>query len=454
MTLADTRVASDPVRFFTVMSTIFGLIWVLANPAWLGFDERTHMARAWGLAGGHIVTQADLGAPDGTTADGDLVPAELFDDRATYVEAVQGTGLDNLYAGYRDLLASRPGADTRYEDTRPAMAAPVLAYLPSAVPMVAARAFDLPLLAALWLARLANLAVYIGVVRWAVRRAVSHRWLLVAAALLPLNLYVAASLSPDGIVIAAVAVVAALLTRVAAREALSRTDVIVAAVVFAGVKPPYVAAAALLPLMALLSHRSDRSILRASIVVAAVAGCAGAAWRVFAAPSYEPVSVFLEGDPFRSDPDRQVDAVFDDLGRFVGSVMHSSVLDLPIFLARWMFGFGPFELASTAVGVVTFAIFAMGAYAAHGRQTGGVPLGRAPRVVVTLGVLGLWAALLAATFLYFTNGLPDSFEVPARYDARPSSCWRSWCWGGGAPRRWRPVCRPGSVRRSWSAACR
>ncbi len=34
-----------------------------------------------------------------------------------------------------------------------------------------------------------------------------------------------------------------------------------------------------------------------------------------------------------------------------------------------------------------------------------------------MGVLGLWAALLAATYLYFTNGVPDSFEVPARYSA-------------------------------------
>ncbi len=380
MTLAGgswiSRTLNDPVRFFTRMSTIFGLVWVMANPAWLGFDERTHLARAWGLAGGHVVTQADLEAPDGTRADGDLVPAELFDDRATYVRAVQGTGLDNLYAGYGDLLSSRPGPDERYEDTRPAMAAPVLAYVPSALPLVAVRAFDLPLLAGLWLARLVNVAVYIGLVRWALRRAVSHRWLLAAGALLPLNLYVAASLSPDGIVIAALAVAAALLTRLAGREPLSRTDLVVAAVVFAAVKPPYVVAVALLPAVALLSwwrhRRADSSspagtaaprliadpTIRATVGVTAVAGAVAAAWRLFAAPSYEPVSVFFEGDPFQSDPDRQIDAALDDLGRFAGAVLHSSVLDLPVFVARWMFGFGPFELAPTAVGVAVFLTFA------------------------------------------------------------------------------------------------
>ena len=124
-------------------------------------------------------------------------------------------------------------------------------------------------------------------------------------------------------------------------------------------------------------------------------------------------------------------AAVEDVGRFVFSMVHSSVLDLPEFRRRWMFGFGQFDLASTAAGVAVFGLFLAGAVVAHGGAPGSgsatatgpaAPglsgtLDRTSRLVVALTVTALWLALVGATYLYFTNGVPDSFQVPPRYSA-------------------------------------
>ncbi len=415
------RSLGTPVRAFTVLATVFGVVWVLANPAWLGFDERTHFARAWGLSGGHVVAQEGLIAPDGSEVAGDQVPVELTEDRNTYVRAVQATGIDNLYAGYADLLRSRPGADDQYEDTRSALAAPFTGYVPSAVPLVLVRAFDLPLLLGLWLARLANLAVYVLLVRHALARARSLGWLIAAAALVPLNLYVASSVTPDGVIVAGMALAVALSTRLAGADApgLSRADVVLACVVFASVKPPYSAAVLALPAVALAADPSRwRRLLRSGPSLAVgVTVVAATAWRLLAARSYEPVAVFFEGDPFESDPGRQIDIAFDEPLRFVGSVLHSTFLDLPLYARRWMFGFGPFELASSAVGVAVTLVFFAAAIAAARPDRSELPLDGRSRIGLSMVAMIVWLGLIVANFAYFIAGLPRSLEIPGRYSA-------------------------------------
>jgi hypothetical protein len=126
-------------------------------------------------------------------------------------------------------------------------------YLPGAAALEAARLAGLPPFQAFILVRLANLAGFAAMGALALRLARRGRMLLFCTLSLPMTLSLAASASQDGLMIAAIALAAALLSRVAegvpfARVSRAPSYWLAAALLagFAMAKPPYLPVAGLL----------------------------------------------------------------------------------------------------------------------------------------------------------------------------------------------------------------
>ena len=83
------------------------------------------------------------------------------------------------------------------------------------------------------------LAAYMLLAAWAIRTAAAFRWSLAVAATIPLNLALAASVSPDGLTIAAVLLAVAMWTRVEGGEEVPLPALILSTGMLALAKPPY-----------------------------------------------------------------------------------------------------------------------------------------------------------------------------------------------------------------------
>ncbi len=204
------RFLQGPERLLLGLGLIVGLAFVLCYPPYgAGADEGTHFARALEMAHDRITP----GEVDGRIAS--PIPASYKRDQDAVVDNVFN-GTAPFSGDLRDrLLESRPDwDDTFVVETQPTMAATPLAYAPSAVAMVVPDRLGWAGLWVLWAGRVGNLLVYLAVVLVALRVATAFRWSIVIAALFPMNLGIAASVSPDALTIAALMLVVAVWTRV------------------------------------------------------------------------------------------------------------------------------------------------------------------------------------------------------------------------------------------------
>jgi len=204
------RFLRGPERLLLGLGLTVGLAFVLCYPPYgAGADEGTHFARALEMAHDRITP----GEVDGRIAS--PIPSSYGDDQDAVVDSIFN-GPAPFSGDLRDrLLESRPDwDDTFVVETQPTMAATPLAYAPAAAAMVLPDRLGWAGLWVLWAGRLGNLLVYLAVVLVAVRVATAFRWSIVIAALFPMNLGIAASVTPDALTIAALLLVVAAWTRV------------------------------------------------------------------------------------------------------------------------------------------------------------------------------------------------------------------------------------------------
>ena len=230
----------SPQRLLLLVGVPLGLLIAFLAPAWTGYDEHTHFARAVDMAGGSLFAthEEGLGTPIPASYSEDtlLVQQNWVDGNPAWTVALTG-----------DLLGSSPDGRTVHVDLRPTNASPPVAYLPAAVGMLVPVAVDAPGVLALWAGRIANLAAYLSLAVLAVRTASAFRWTLAALALLPMHLTLGATISPDALTTAALFLVVALWTRVRADEEIPLWLLVSGTLLLALAKPPYFLVLALIP---------------------------------------------------------------------------------------------------------------------------------------------------------------------------------------------------------------
>ena len=202
----------SPQRVFLIIALPVGLFIALLLPSWTGYDEFAHYSRALDIAGGSFFpVQNDQGT-------GSLIPAAYAEGTDLVILNYQAGNNPTNWAHISDLMKLRPDGRMMFVDTRATSASTPVAYVPAAAGMSVPVALEAPGIVVLWAGRLFSLAVYLALVFLAIRSAKRFRWTLAIVGLLPLNLALAASVSPDGLTIAAVLMTVAIWTRVEERE--------------------------------------------------------------------------------------------------------------------------------------------------------------------------------------------------------------------------------------------
>ena len=189
-----TRAAWPAGRWLLLLGIPFGVAFALVTPPLQTPDELRHLGRAFAVSEGTLAAQ--------TVVDGEPcieVPRSLL-----ALPARLGKGLQ-LHAERRQdpdriarELARPPALEPRAPQPLPSLYSP-LAYVPQAAGVALARALGLPIVAYVYAGRLANLAAFLALTALALRAAPAHRTTLLLVALLPMTLFLAASLSADAV---------------------------------------------------------------------------------------------------------------------------------------------------------------------------------------------------------------------------------------------------------------
>jgi hypothetical protein len=418
--LASTRqrATRGPVLLVVVVGTLVGLAFALAYPPWAGgADEGTHFARAYEIADGTLVPSDD----------GSHIPASLRRDQDRVIRNIRGPApFDGGVVS--DLMDSRPDwDDLMVFETQATLAASPIAYAPSAIGMAVPVRMGWPGLVALWFGRIANLAVYLALAALAVRVAIAFRWTLAIAALFPMNLGIAASVSPDGLTIGGFLLVVAVWTRVwspPSREERERDGdgdgggwvarlgswldtpkglaamVLGSGLVLAVTKPPYYGILLAFPALLLVRARDRRVQAAAAAGVGALlVGLGLLATR----GSYQPPATTMLGE-IVYQPDVQRERLLSDPFGFLGRVWSDWIANLDATIQLWVRHVGYWQTQIPA-WVSWLVVLAMLSSAMVLDRHDLLRLRRLARAIFAVATVGMVVALYASSYLYFDDSL-------------------------------------------------
>lgn len=193
------------------MAIVAGLVLAVVLPPLYGYDEGTHLDRAWQLSDGRVFAET-RGAGTTLTVGGRL-PVEMVNEQYRLFATVTprrfgaerpsfgGPPITRL--GYRAAWSHLDDAAPRgparfYDFSQSAVYSPVV-YLPAAVSLRLTRWFGASLFVDIALARLSTYAGYVALMWIAIRRTPVMPWLFVVAGLLPVALSQAMTIGADAI---------------------------------------------------------------------------------------------------------------------------------------------------------------------------------------------------------------------------------------------------------------
>ncbi|MBN2705766.1 MAG: DUF2142 domain-containing protein [Deltaproteobacteria bacterium] len=291
-------------RLFLLLGAFFGLAMLLLTPPFQVPDEHDHFFRTMMIAAGRFTTAAYPFSeaekkqipPKYLQGRGGIVPlsvpytARLVNRNLPFhPENKQDPG------DLRKMLAlplRLPGQPEVFINTSAAGYAPLL-YLPGALSLAVGSRFSLSPLWLMYLGRLSNLLVYLGLVYWALTIVPTGKIIFFLLGLMPMSLFLAPSLSIDGITIAAALLLTAVLLELAAQETpavKTRTWFIapVALTLLALGKPVYCPLLLLLFLSPRAWFVQDRGRLYLFFASLGLAGAAWLVWRLLQESSAPP----------------------------------------------------------------------------------------------------------------------------------------------------------------------
>lgn len=403
---------SAPQRLVLFLGGALGLLMVIGAPGWFGgADEGTHAMRALAMAHGHLLP---------TDVDGVLtstVPSAQSDSVGMVIRHAASSTAPNSPELLGNLLAVSPSWDeTRGFDTGATMAASPVAYAPSALFMAVPNLLDAPPILTLWFGRLGDLVVYLALAVVAVGLAGAFRWTLALTALFPMNLAMAASVSPDAVTIGSLLLVLALWTRVwrdteatddttgegSSVAPLWRLAAMVggAGLLLALAKPPYFAVLAAFPALLLVRRRQVRVRVAAAAATAAL-GVGVAASLFSTSNDYRSAGAGMFAE-LRFQPDVQLrritDAPLSFLGRCIGrwfEAVPDSVQRWTRQLGFWRSDLPPLLAWTIVIGSVVVAMILDAEDLLH--------LRRFCRAIFAVGTAAILLALMTSSYVYFDD---------------------------------------------------
>lgn len=178
-----------------VCALAVGVVMSFADAPLQAPDEYIHYLRAYAISCGSFVIDGEQQYPDDVQQLVELFPGELNNAITEYGDV----NVTSRFSQYFDFINN--GA--QYSGNGHASAIRIiLPYLPAALAMAIARLLGAHALGCLWAGRIINAAVYAAALLYALHRASRWRGAIITTALLPISVFVAASLSYDSMFLA------------------------------------------------------------------------------------------------------------------------------------------------------------------------------------------------------------------------------------------------------------
>ncbi|MDB5178149.1 MAG: hypothetical protein JWN01_92 [Patescibacteria group bacterium] len=226
-------------KLVLALGGLSGLVLLVLVPPFQVADEATHFYRAYEVSQGRFIARRLA------TGTGDELPRSLSQSFAPFTYMMFDPGakmrLSLLRSELRRPLDPGRTRPTRFENTS---LYPPVSYAPQALAIAAGRLFQAPPVVLLYLARLAGLVVWLGLILLAVRRLPAAGLAIAALAITPMALYQAVSASGDattmGLAFLLVAQAIAYARRTTPLTDKQLAGVIITALLLALCKAPYV----------------------------------------------------------------------------------------------------------------------------------------------------------------------------------------------------------------------
>lgn len=382
-----------PQRLLLAVGLPLGLLVVFLSPAWTGYDEFTHFARVVDIAQGNLEPAS---TPEGI---GSLIPEAHREATGQIILDHQQGRAPWTLSSIRALLEHRPTGSVAFVDTRPTSASTPVAYLAAAGGAAIPVSVDASGLLVLWAGRFTSLLAYLALAWWSIRNAAAFRWTIVAASLVPLNLALASSVTPDGLTVAAVLVAFSLWTRVEADETVSTSGLIIPMLLLAMAKPPYFLVLGLF-LFAPFTHRTKPRI-RAAVVAGSALSVGLITTLVRSSENYQAATTTMIKQ-IQYQPSLQWERLVGDLPSFLWASVDTWISEYRFYVQNWFrqLGFWQADLPAFVpwlmIGLVLLALIRL-----DGEEL--AALSGARRALMGGGVALLLVALYAASYVYFTD---------------------------------------------------
>jgi uncharacterized membrane protein len=281
-------------RLFIISALVFGLLFVLITPPFCSFDESTHSYRAYQLSEFNFTADS---LPGGGT--GGFIPASLYQSATKYRSNYFGGKHDITWGDYKhDIKSSlneQEKVPVHFENTA---LYSLVGYLPHMVAFWITKPIDTSPIITLYLARLFYLVLWIVFAGLAINILRAKKLFAALILLMPMSLFLAGSVSLDGITIALSALLVALISFYAVKPRLDAKDISLATLVasaLALIKLPYFMFVAALVFIGKNKAPKNKLIYLLIPVIAAMV--LGGIWAMIANSNYLPYRNDIIIDP-------------------------------------------------------------------------------------------------------------------------------------------------------------
>ena len=203
-----------------------GTLFVYNTPIMDTPDENVHYARALYLSDGHLYVPEKL--EQSKIAD-DIVDVEAVFKQPLALSNLEGEEVAEEKVTYSGIVKTNGYA--------------FISYMPQAAGILIARLFSLSISASIVLGRFLNLLVYALLVRLAIKKAATNKYVLGTVALLPMSVYIAASFNQDAMSNGLIFLIIGLFCELVEKEQITDLDLFLFALLslaLATMKFPYV----------------------------------------------------------------------------------------------------------------------------------------------------------------------------------------------------------------------
>lgn len=178
-------------KIFLCLGLIFGLIFVFINLPQVRYDEHAHIWRAYELASGHVVSSSNHDFPSSLKKLFENADGSYPNRHMTYEIIKEQLNVELNKNETEKMSVGATGSLT------------FMSYIPQMVGAFVGKLLNAKPIILLWIIRIFNLIAYIVLIYWAIKLIPSKKWkkILLVISLFPMSLNLAASASPDAVIL-------------------------------------------------------------------------------------------------------------------------------------------------------------------------------------------------------------------------------------------------------------